>query len=301
MGVLSGKAVVITGAGRGVGEAYARLAAAEGARVVVNDIDAGEAERVASAIRASGGEARARTADISVAEEAEALVSYCVSELGSLDGFVNNAALFHMALTHEESMARVRRIFEVNTLGTAFCGYAALRQMRKQGSGSLVNVTSGAHAGIRAMSAYGGSKGAVASLTYGWALDVAGTGVRVNAVSPIAETRMMNASAEFFRAHAEEGASKALGIAPENNAPLVIYLLSDLSRNINGQIVRVQGTAINLVTHPAALLPGIECQRWTVQDVVKGFDARLASQVLPLGVQSYEIKVLPYGVPYTRD
>jgi NAD(P)-dependent dehydrogenase (short-subunit alcohol dehydrogenase family) len=300
MGVLSGKAVVITGAGRGMGETHARLAAAEGARVVVNDVDADVAERVAASIREAGGEALARVADISSWNDAEALVQFCVSSFGALDGFVNNAALFHMALAQEENEARVRRIFEVNVLGTAFCGYAALRQMLRQGRGSLVNITSGAHAGIRGMSAYGGTKGATASLTYNWALDVEGSGVRVNAVSPMAQTRMLDATEEFARTHGNMAAHR-ITIPPENNSPLVIFLLSDLAKGVNGQVVRVQGSAMNIGTHPAALSPGVERDKWTVKEVAKAFATRLAKQQLPLGVQSYNVKVHSYSVPYATD
>ena len=300
MGALQGKAVVITGAGRGMGEAHARLAAAEGARVVVNDVDASEAERVAASIRAAGGEARARVADISSWDDAEALVQFCVASFGALDGFVNNAALFHMALAREETEARVRRIFEVNVLGAAFCGYAALRQMLRQGSGSLVNVTSGAHSGIRGMSAYGATKGAAASLTYNWALDAEGSGVRVNAVSPMAQTRMVEATREFARTHGNMPVHR-ITIPPENNSPLVIFLLSDLSKAVNGQVVRIQGSSMNLVTHPAALSPGVERDTWTVRGVAKAFATRLAKQQLPLGVQSYDVKVRAYGVPYARS
>ncbi len=298
-GALTGKAIVITGAGRGMGEAYARLAAAEGARVVVNDIDSAEVERVVRSIREEGGAAIAQCGDVSSWDEAEALTQFCVREFGSLDGFVNNAALFHMALAQEETAAHVRRIVEVNVLGTAFCGYAALRQMIHQGSGSLVSITSGAHAGIRGMSAYGATKGAVASLTYSWALDVEGTGVRVNAVSPMAQTRMVEATAAFFRSHGQTEGHQ-ISTPPENNAPVVIYLLSDLARTVNGQIVRVQGPAMNLMTHPAVLNPGINDENWTVRSVAKAFSSELEKQQLPLGVQSYDVKVRSYSVPYAR-
>jgi NAD(P)-dependent dehydrogenase (short-subunit alcohol dehydrogenase family) len=267
---------------------------------VVNDIDHGQAKRVARSIRAAGGEARARVADISAWDEAEALVQFCVSSFGTLDGFVNNAALFHMALAHEETEARVRRLFEVNVLGSAFCGYAALRYMLRQGSGSLVNTSSGAHAGIRGMSAYGASKGAATSMTYSWALDVEGTGVRVNAVSPMAHTRMTAATAEFFRRHGL-GEGRQITIPAENNSPIVIYLLSDLATAVNGQMVRVQGSAMNLMTHPAALNPGVKCDNWTVRAVASAFSSVLGKRQLPLGVLSYDVKVRDYGVPYAHQ
>ena len=295
---LEGKAVVITGAGRGIGEAYARLAADEGARVVVNDMDAEQAERVAQSIRDSGGEALPKVADVSSWDDAERLVQFCVSSYGRLDGLVNNAALYHMAMPEEEMEKQVRRLFEVNVLGTAFCGYAALRCMQKQGSGSLVNITSGAHSGMKGMSAYGGSKGAVASMTYSWALDVQGTGVRVNAVSPTAQTRMHDATAVFHQRHGLGALPASLAIPPSNNAPLVAYLLSDLSSAVNGQVVRVQGRTISLVTHPAVLIPGVESDQWTVGEVAKAFVSSLDKLQLPLGVQAYDVNVHPYEVAY---
>lgn len=296
MGVLQGKAVVVTGSGRGMGETHARLAAKEGARVVINDVDRSEAERVAAAIRAEGGTAEVCVADIASWDSAESLVRFCVSRFGALDGFVNNAALFHMALASEETEARLRRAVEVNVLGTAFCGLAALRQMSKQGRGSLVNITSGAHSGAKGMSTYGATKGAVASLTYSWAIDVQDTGVRVNAVSPMAQTRMIDTATEYYRDHG--GVAPDIAIPPENNSPLVVYLLSDLASKVNGQIVRVMGPSISLVTHPASLHPGVDCADWTVAEVAKAFDTRLAAQQLPLGVQAYEVKVREYGLPY---
>jgi hypothetical protein len=115
----------------------------------------------------------------------------------------------------------------------------------------------------------------------------------------MAQTRMLDATAEFSRRHGL-GEGHSISIAPENNSPLVIFLLSDLSKSVNGQVVRVQGRSMNLGTHPAALNPGVECDNWTVKEVAKAFGTRLAKQQLPLGVQSYDVKVHSYSVPYTR-
>jgi NAD(P)-dependent dehydrogenase (short-subunit alcohol dehydrogenase family) len=282
-----------------MGESHAYLAANEGAQVVVNDISAFQAERVARTIRERGGTALAYVANVSEWDAAQALVKFCLGSYGSLDGFVSNAALFHMALPQEETEASVRSLFEVNILGTAFCGYAALRHMLRVGRGSLANISSGSQAGIRGQSAYGASKGAVASMTYGWALDAAGTEVRVNAVSPLAHTRMTDATAAFFRSHGQ-GEGHQITISPENNSPLVIYLLSDLSHSVQGQIIRVQGPAMHLMTHPAVLHAGVDCGQWTVHSVASAFSSVLEKRQLPLGVCSYDVTVRPYDVPYTR-
>src|SRR3954452_1552265 len=98
MGVLDGRAVVITGAGRGLGEAYARHAGGEGARVVVNDVDAAAAERGAASIRAAGGEAVPAPADVSLQPAAAGLVELCVRRYGAIDGLINNAGVAPLGL-----------------------------------------------------------------------------------------------------------------------------------------------------------------------------------------------------------
>ena len=112
----------------------------QGARVVVNDIDQDAANATATTIRKRGGTVAMLAGDISSWSFAEALVDFCVKEFGTLDGLVNNAALFRMALPAEETERDFRRIVEVNILGTAYCGIHAIRQMMRQGSGSLVNI-----------------------------------------------------------------------------------------------------------------------------------------------------------------
>ncbi len=133
-GVLHGKAVVITGAGRGLGRVYALLAAREGARVVVNDIDADAAAEAVQAIRTEGGEAMADGHDIATWEGAGALVGACVERFGRIDGLVNNAGLYYLSRPQDERPERMRQIVEVNVLGPAFCGTHALRHMLAQGS-----------------------------------------------------------------------------------------------------------------------------------------------------------------------
>lgn len=299
MNSLNGKAVVITGAGQGIGAAYARYFAAEGARVVVNDIDAELAGDVVRSIRGAGGSALARVADISAWGEAQALVEFCVQEFGSLDGLVNNAAIYYLSSPLEETEEHFRRIVEVNLLGAAWCGIHALRQMLKQGHGSLVNGTSGAQAGLPGGAAYGATKGALASMTYAWALDVQDQrrdgGVRVNAIAPMASTRMSQTTAEYRHKAGYEPRDRRF-IDPVQNAPLVCYLLSDYARGINGQVVRVQGGEINLMTRPAILLPSVNRAQWTVEEIRDAFDRDLGKRQFPPGIVALEATVSPYRV-----
>ena len=239
MGCLQGKAIVITGAGRGIGAATARLAAQSGAKVVVNDCDLEAAQGIVDAVIAAGGEAIAHGADISDWDQAADLINTCKSRFGSVDGLVNNAGHFSMALLTELVKGDFETILAANVIGTANCAAHAAREMVRQGSGSIINVISGAHMGLPAMGVYGASKGAAASLTYTWALELAGTGVRVNAVSPMAETRMADIAEAYYK---QRGITPPrLSIKGEANAPVYVWLLSDEASDVHGQIVRIEG------------------------------------------------------------
>ena len=276
-GFLAGKAVVVTGAGRGLGAAYARLAASEGARVVVNDVDVALASEVAEDLDS----AVADGADISTWDGAGALIDRCVAEFGAIDGLVNNAGVFRLADPTAQDPDEFRAIVEVNLLGTAYCGLHAIRAMLPRGKGSIVNVTSGAHAGSAGMGAYGASKGGVASLTYCWAVDLAGTGVRVNAVSPNAHTRMAD---EYERYLGDRALGQNIGKTPERNAPAVVYLLSDAASAVHGQVVRIDGDELSLICHPAVLSTGASAPEWTVERVAAAFAGELAGSLQPLGL-----------------
>lgn len=276
---LAGHALVLTGAGRGIGAACARHCAALGASVVVNDVDPQPVEQVVVDIRASGGVAVGYVADISAWEAAEALVERCVAEFGALDGLLNNAGIVRLARPDELDEATLRRVVEVNLLGSAFCGVHAVRRMLRQGHGSLVNVTSGSQAGWPLMSAYGASKGGIASLTYCWAMDLAGTGVRVNALSPVGTTRLR----DHFREYLGAAYRPTPGPAPEDNAGVAAYLLSRESAPLTGQVVRIAGRELGLMAHPAPLRPLLDRDQWTFDAVREAFDRELAARSLPLG------------------
>jgi NAD(P)-dependent dehydrogenase (short-subunit alcohol dehydrogenase family) len=297
MGYLDGKAVVVTGAGRGMGAAYARHAAAEGAAVIVNDIDSGEAEAVADGIASHGGTAVADGSDVASWTSARGLIERCATEFGHIDGLVNNAALMWVGRPDQLTEADLRKTIDVNVLGTAFCGLHALRLMTARGRGSIVNVTSGAHAGIPLQCAYSASKGAVASLTYAWAADVAATGVRVNAISPMGTTRMTSAMRDYT---IEEGGEPwpEVQIPPDNNAPIVTFLLSDAADGITGQVVRVEGEHLSLMTHPSVLYPAVRHTGWTVDEVERAFDEDLRHRLLPLGVAALDATVRDRGASY---
>ncbi|MEO7234667.1 MAG: SDR family oxidoreductase [Lapillicoccus sp.] len=278
---LDDKVVVVTGAGRGLGAAYARHLAALGARVVVADVDADVAEETTASIRQAGGQAVVHVGSVADPAVADSVVDAAVQRWGRLDGLVNNAGIFYASTIAAEEPDRVRRLLEVNVLGTVYCGLAALRRMLEQGWGSLVNITSGSQSGTAGLAVYSASKGAVASLTYSWALEVAGSGVRVNALSPNAGTRMAD-TYEAWRGRTDSGQN--LGKPPSNNAPALAYLLSDASARLNGQVLRVDGGELAVVGHPRPLAPPAVRDAWTVDAVAEAVAGELDGQLQPLGL-----------------
>ncbi|MEU5264755.1 SDR family oxidoreductase [Amycolatopsis sp. NPDC021455] len=272
MGILDGRAVVVTGAGRGLGRAFARHAAESGAAVLVNDIDAEPAHYTVAAIEANGGTALASVGSVADAGYARSLISLCHNHFGTLDGLVNNAAVgYHAPPWEDDDTERTRALIETNVLGPLHCGTAAAKVMCAQGRGVIVNVTSGAMIGQRRAAAYSASKGAVASMTYSWAGDLAAHGVRVNAVSPIAWTRLMAADPN----------GKRDAPPPERVAPLVTYLLSDLSAGITGQVLRLADGHLHAVRQPAIIRPVLHQETWTVEEIAAAVGGDLVLESPP--------------------
>ena len=282
--MLTGKSVVVTGSGGGIGAAYARLAASHGAAVVVNDVDAGAAESVAEEIRRAGGRAVAFAADVSDWDAAGNLVATAVETFGRIDGLVNNAGLFTAGEPDDLTAEQVDRLVRVNVVGSVACGTHAIGFMKRQRSGVVVNVTSGVQCGTRGLSLYGMTKGAMASLTYGWALDLAEFGVRVNAISPNAHTRMAD---EYERFRGDASTGQNVGKSPETNAPAAVFLLSDASAPLTGQVLRVDGADLTLMTHPRQVVPVAREDGWTVRSVAAAMAGPLASYAQPLGLADH--------------
>jgi NAD(P)-dependent dehydrogenase (short-subunit alcohol dehydrogenase family) len=275
---LDGKAVVVTGAGRGLGEAFARQLALAGAMVVVNDVDGEAARQVADAIRAAGHPAVASTHTVTDPDQAQAIVDLCLERFGRIDGLVNNAGLHYETLPWEDDPDRAREIIEVNVLGTVYTGLAALRAMRGLGGGSIVNVSSGASLGQRTLATYAASKGAVASLTYSWALDLEAVGIRVNAVCPLAHTRMVWTSERALRQCPPDR-------TPDRVAPLVVFLISDRSAGITGQMIRCNGPQLHLVGQPYLKSPILERDIWDTDTVERAFTEVFQAHLEPYGLE----------------
>jgi NAD(P)-dependent dehydrogenase (short-subunit alcohol dehydrogenase family) len=232
----------------------------------VNDIDAAAAEEVVSLIQRRAGRAVASIGSVAEPDQAAAAIQCCLDQFDTIDGLVNNAGVRYQARVWEDDPARMRELVDVNVLGPMYCGSAAARAMRDQGSGSIVNVGSLAMVGQSTAATYSASKGAVASMTVAWAVELAEHGVRVNGVCPVAWTRMAQADTK-------PGATPA--DAPEHNAPIVTYLLSDLSVGVTGQLIRFSTDKLHIVRQTSAKEPVLRHDHGDVQDIADAFDNQL--------------------------
>ena len=252
---LTGRAAVVTGAGSGIGRATARVLAEAGAAVVCADVVAGAADETAKAIGDDGGRASARLVDVSRKADVEALVASAVDEFGRLDVMCNNAGIIVNAPVVELSEDDLDRVLAVNLKGVFFGCQAAARVMVEQGSGSIINMASGAiDSPAPTLAAYGMAKAGVTQLTRVLAVEVARRGVRVNASAPgyvvtgMTGRHYTNPDGSIDEERKEETLAPFRKMTPlgrvgepDDIAWAVLYLASDAARFVTGQILRPNG------------------------------------------------------------
>jgi 3-oxoacyl-[acyl-carrier protein] reductase len=246
MSRLSNKVAIVTGASKGIGAGIATALAAEGARVCVNySSDREGAERVAKAITGNGGEAIAVGADVSKAAEVVQLFKEVDSAFGRLDVLVNNAGVFRFGAVSEITEQAFHLHFNINVLGVILTVQEAIKRFGSDG-GSIINLSSivGSHPVPGAL-LYASTKGAIETLTRGLAIELAPRKIRVNAIAPGHTETEGNATAGTF----EGGAGAALAAKTPLSrlgrvtdiAPLAVFLASDESAWITGEVIRAAG------------------------------------------------------------
>jgi NAD(P)-dependent dehydrogenase (short-subunit alcohol dehydrogenase family) len=242
------KVVIVTGAGSGIGAATARALAAEGARVLLADRDEHAANSVATGLP-DGAEALAVAVDVTVAADVARMVDTAVDRWGRLDGAVNDAGIAQPAMPIDQVPEDLfDRLLAVNAKGVWLCLRYELPALVASGGGAIVNVTSvAAHVATPGQGAYAGSKHAALGLTKGAALDYAGHGIRVTAVSPgLVDTPMARGFARDSAdpdALAPIEAAHPLGRAarPEEVADAILWQLSDRATFTTGSALLVDG------------------------------------------------------------
>lgn len=262
MGALEGRVAVITGAGRGIGREHALLFAAEGAAVVVNDLggsnagegsDAGPAQQVVDEIVAAGGRAVANTENIATWDGAKKLVEQAIAEFGKLDIVVNNAGILRDGFIAGLEESQWDAVIAVHLKGHAAVLHHAAAYWKDQSkagnqpNAAVINTASASGVTIPnpGQANYGAAKAGIAALTLVAADELERYGVRVNAIAPMARTRLTLATpgmGAIFAAEVEEGEFDAF--SPANISPLVAYLASEKCP-ITGKVFAVQGGAIS--------------------------------------------------------
>lgn len=260
MGLVDGRVVIVTGAGGGIGRAHALAFAAEGARVVVNDIGVGldgspagggsAAQGVVDEITAAGGEAVANGSDVSDWSQAASLIQSAVEAFGGLDVLVNNAGIVRdrmMANTSEEEFDAVIAVHLKGHFATMRHAAAYWRALSKEGKAvdaRIINTSSGAGLqGSVGQGNYSAAKAGIAAMTLVAAAEMGRYGVTVNAIAPSARTRMTETVFAEMMATQDQDFD---AMAPENVSPLVVWLGSAESRAVTGQVFEVEGGKIRV-------------------------------------------------------
>jgi NAD(P)-dependent dehydrogenase (short-subunit alcohol dehydrogenase family) len=261
MGALDGRVAVITGAGRGIGREHALLFAKEGARVVVNDLggdnagegsDSGPAHEVVDEITAAGGSAVANTANIATWDGAESVVRQAIGEFGRLDVLVNNAGILRDSFIAGMEESQWDAVIAVHLKGHfamlrhAAAYWKAQSKAGERPNAAVINTASGSGVTLPnpGQANYGSAKAAIAALTLIAAEELERYGVRVNAIAPIARTRLTLATPGMGTLMSEPEEGELDLFSPANISPLVAYLATKKCP-ITGKVYAVQGGAIS--------------------------------------------------------
>ena len=270
MGALDGKVIAITGSGRGIGRAVALAAAAEGAAVVVNDygvsMDGNEptsevADSVVEEITSAGGRAVANANSVTTMAGGASIVQSGVDTFGRIDGVVCVAGILRERMLFNMSEDEWDPVIETHLKGTFTVFRAAAPIFREQKSGTMIGFTSGAFAASVAQANYSAAKGGIVSLVRSAAAGMRKYGVTANCIAPVAKSRM-SGQVPFGLEMGE----------PEDVAPMVCYLLSDLAREVTGQVYTVNGGRIAVWNQPVEVREMRKDGRWTVNEISARFD-----------------------------
>ena len=306
---LKGKVAVVTGAGRGLGRCYALGFADEGAKVVVNDLggaldgtgaDKSPADEVVAEIKKMGGEAVANYDTVATMEGGERIIKTAIDSFGRLDILVNNAGILRDRMIFNMTEEEWDAIMAVHLKGHFTCTKFACTIFRQQQSGRIVNTSSPSGLGNMGQANYSAAKEGIVGFTRTVARDMGRYGVTCNVIRPRAATRLtltpeLKAAREKLATTGLEGVglsptSPAGPPPPEAVAPLVVFLCTDESANINGRDFIVGGGEINLLADPTNMRAIYKDGIWTVDElcevVPKSLSAGLVNLFAPKVKQS---------------
>ena len=295
--LLENRVAVVTGAGRGIGRQFALELAAQGAAVVVNDLGVSlrgdaEAEDAATSvcreIEAAGGKAVPSHESVTDFAAAERIVGTAVDTFGRIDILVNNAGIVRDRTLVKMDESDFDAVSATHLKGAFNCTRHAAPLMKEAGYGRIVNVTSSA--GLRGnfgQTNYGAAKAGLMGMTFVWALELAKSGITVNAIAPAGATRMTAALAGDADGEVDPR------LDPAMNAPLVAFLASDRAGHVNGQLFGRTDFSYSLFQHPKQIAWMHKDGGWDTESVAEQFDAMLGQHLQTVGM------VMPSGL--TQD
>ena len=275
--MMQDKVVVVTGAGGGIGRDMALAMAAEGAKVVVNDIgtsttgegtDAGPAQKVVDEIKAAGGQAVANTDSVAEAASAGRIVQCAVDSFGRIDGLVNNAGILRDRFFHKMSLDEWDAVIKVHLYGSFYMSRAAANHFKEQESGAFVHMTSTSGLiGNLGQANYSAAKLGLTALSKSIALDMQKFNVRSNCISPFAWSRMIG-SIPTDTPEEQARVERIKQMTPAKIAPMAVALASDDSAHVNGQVFAVRNNEIFLMSQPRPIRSVHRSEGWTPQSVL---------------------------------
>ena len=291
MKLLEGKVVIVTGAGGGIGRDFALAMAAEGAKVVVNDLgssvsgegkDAGPAHKVVEEIKAQGGAAVASTDSVADWEAANRIVKTAIDAFGRVDCVVNNAGILRDRFFFNMSVEEWRAVIDVHLNGSFYVARAAAPYFKSQNSGSYVNMTSTSGLiGNFGQANYAAAKLGVIGLSKSMALDMAKYHVRSNCIAPFAWSRMIG-TIPSDTPEQQARLEKIKRMDTAKIAPLAVYLASDLSEGVTGQIFGVRANEIFLFSQHRPLRSVHRAEGWTPEAIAEQAIPAMRAHFYPL-------------------
>jgi len=292
MGRLDGKVAVVTGAGRGIGKGVALHLAREGAAVVVNDpgssvlgdgSDVSVAKQVVDEIKAYGGSAVASTESVASMKGGEKIIQTALDNFGRIDIVVNNAGILRDNVVYRMSEEEWRAVIDVHLNGSFYCTRAALPYMKEQKWGRVIFMTSTAgFIGTFAQVNYAAAKTGMLSLSRHIALEMRRHEVTSNCIAPFAWTRIP-ASVAATTEDAKEAVDRLFKkMTPEDVSPLAVYLASEASKDITGQLFGVRGKEIYIFNQPRVVRSMHKAGGWTAEELGKTLEQTFANHFTPL-------------------